>query len=156
MTALFLIWIFFNGRIAWDVIIVGIAICLLMGLLLKKAMDYSLKKEIRFILRLPHLLRFIAVLIKEIIISNIQVIKIILDPWSRLQSQLYFFTPDLKTDIGRVLLANIITLTPGTNTVQLKNGRLCIHVLNNDFADGLETSALNREVKRLEEKFGDD
>ena len=156
MTALFFIWLFFNGRIAWDVVTVGIAVCVLMGLLLKKAMGYSLKKELRFILRLPHLLRFILVLIKEIIASNIAVIKIILDPWSRLESQLYFFTPDLKTDMARVLLANTITLTPGTNTVQLKNGRLCIHVLNNDFAGGIESSDLTKEARRLEEKFSND
>jgi multicomponent Na+:H+ antiporter subunit E len=153
MIALFLIWLFFNSRLAWDVVGVGIAICVLVGVLLKNALDYSFKKELKFIFRLPHLLRYIAVLIKEVIAANWAMVKVILNPWSRLEGQLYFFTPDMKSEYARVLLGNSITLTPGTITVQLKNGRYCIHTIKDEFVDGIEKSALTKEVQRLEEKF---
>ncbi|WOF16372.1 cation:proton antiporter [Methanoplanus sp. FWC-SCC4] len=41
-------------------------------------------------------------------------------------------SPDLKTDLGILLMANSITLTPGTLTVDVdeKSGDLFIHVLN--------------------------
>ncbi|MDR2529640.1 MAG: Na+/H+ antiporter subunit E [Synergistaceae bacterium] len=41
------------------------------------------------------------------------------------------FNPRLKTDLGRMLLANSITLTPGTLTVDIdENGTFYIHALN--------------------------
>ena len=156
MIALFLIWLFFNSRLAWDVVAVGLAVCLLVGILLKNALDYSFKKELKFIAKLPHVLRYIAVLMKEIVVANVSMIKVILNPWARLEGQLYFLTPDMKTDHGRVVLGNSITLTPGTITVQLKNGRYCIHSIKNDFIEGIEESTLTREAQRLEAKFGND
>lgn len=153
MIALFLIWLFFNSRLAWDVAAVGLAICALVGILLKNALDYSFIKELKLIIRLPHFIRYIFVLIKEVVKSNFAVIRVILNPWHRLEGQLYFFTPEIKSEHARVVLGNSITLTPGTVTVQLKNGRYCVHTIKNDFIEGIEESSLTKEVQRLEEKF---
>lgn len=155
MTALFLLWIFFNARLTWDVIMVGLFICLLVGILLRAAIDYSPRKELRFLMRLPAIARYLAVLFKEIVMANWQMVKIIVNPFSRIEGQLTFFTAkDLKTPYGRSLLGNSITITPGTITVQLKNGRYCVHGLRADFVDGIEDSTLAREAARLEAKFG--
>ncbi len=153
MIALFLIWLFFNSRVAWDVFAVGAAVCLLIGVLLKNAMDYSVMKELRFIMKLPHALRYLAVLVKEVVTAAWAMVKVILSPWSRLEGQLYFFTPELKKDSVRTVLANSITLTPGTITVQLKNGRYCVHTVKSEFIENMEHSTLTREAERLEGKF---
>lgn len=153
MIALFLIWLFFNGRLAWDVFAVGAAVCLLIGILLKYAMDYSIMKEFRFIIKLPHVLRYLAVLVKEVALAAWAMVKVILNPWSRLEGQLYFFTPGLKKDSARTVLANSITLTPGTITVQLKNGRYCVHTVKSEFVEDMEHSTLALEAERLEGKF---
>ena len=153
MIALFLIWLFFNSRLAWDVVAVGLAVCLLIGILLKNAMDYSIVKELKFICRLPHVVRYLLFLMKEVVVANWNMVKVILNPWSRLEGQLYFFTPELKTNHARVVLANSITLTPGTITVQLRNGRYCVHTIKDEFVDDMEHSAMTNEVGRLEEKF---
>lgn len=154
MIALFLIWICFNARISWDVIAVGLAICLLTGILLKRAEDYSLKKEIRFILRMPALFRYLGILVKEMVMANIAMVKVILNPFVRLDGQLYFFTPKkLRSEYSRVLLANSITLTPGTITVQLKNGRYCVHTIKDEFVEDMENSTLTAEAERLEAKY---
>lgn len=153
MIALFLLWIFFNARVTADVVLVGAAICLIVGLLLKNALDYSLKKELRFYLRLPSVLRYLGVLFREMLLANWAMVRLILNPWSRVDARLYFFTPGLKRSFSRVTLANSITLTPGTITVQLKNGRYCVHGIRSEFVEGIEESVLAREVGRLEGKF---
>ena len=153
MLALFLLWICFNGRLAWDVVAVGAAVCLLVGVLLKFAMDYSPRQEILFIARIPQVLRYIGILFIEIVKANIAVSKIILSPYSRLQGQLVFFSPEHKTNNGRVLLANSITITPGTITVQLRNGRFCVHTIQDEFVEDIEHSVLAEESARLEAKF---
>lgn len=153
MLALFLLWICFNGRIGWDVIAVGLVLCLLMGILLRHAVGYSPRKELITITRLPAIFRYIGVLLREIAKSNIAVIKLILSPYARLQSQLVFFTPDLKTTYGRVVLANSITITPGTITLQLRDGRYCVHTIRDEFVEDIEHSAFAIEAARLEAKF---
>jgi len=154
MIALFLIWICFNARVSWDVILVGLAICLLTGILLKNAEDYSPKKELRFLLRLPALIRYLWILMKEMVMANVAMVKVILNPFARLEGQLYFFTPDkIKSEYARVLLANSITLTPGTITVQLKNGRYCVHTIKDEFVEGMIDSPLTVEVEKLEAKY---
>jgi len=52
-----------------------------------------------------------------------------------------------------VLLANSITLTPGTITVQLKNGRYCVHTIKDEFVEGMIDSPLTVEVEKLEAKY---
>lgn len=153
MLALFVIWVIFNGRIGWDVIVVGLAVVALMGVLLKHAMGYSLKGEIMFIGRIPAVLRYIWVLLVEMVKANFAVMKLILSPYARLQGQMVFFTPELKTKNVRSVLANSITLTPGTITVQMRDGRYCIHTIRDEFVEDIEHSTLVNEAARLEAKF---
>ena len=153
MLALFLLWICFNGRVTWDVAAVGLALCVFMGVLLKFALGYSPRKEFLVITRIPAMLRYIGILLVEVVKSNIAVMKLILSPYARLQSQLTFFTPDLETTYARVLLADSITLTPGTITVQLKNGRFCVHTIRDEFIADMEHSTFAMEAARLEAKF---
>ena len=154
MIALFFVWMCFNARVSWVVIAVGLVICLITGILLKHAEDYSPKKEIKFILRLPALIRYLGILMKEMVMANIAMVKVILNPFARLEGQLYFFTPKkLKSEYARVLLANSITLTPGTITVQLKNGRYCVHTIKDEFVEGMINSTLTVEVEKLEAKY---
>lgn len=153
MIVLFLLWIVFNGRLGLDVLLLGIALCLLFSVLLNRAMGYSVKTELRYIARLPEILRYVGVLTWEVIKSGIAVSRIILLKDAKICSQLTFFTPDLTTTGGRVALGNSITLTPGTITVQLKNGRYCVHTIRDEYIDGIETSSLEKGVKRLEAKL---
>jgi multicomponent Na+:H+ antiporter subunit E len=153
MLALFLLWICFNGRIGWDVIAVGLVLCVLMGFLLRHAVGYSPRKELLTIARLPAIFRYMGVLLREIVSANMAVIKLILSPYARLQGQLVFFTPELKSTYARVVLANSITITPGTITVQLRDGRFCVHTIRDEFVEDMEHSAFAMEAARLEAKF---
>jgi len=153
MLGLFLIWVIFNGRISWDVVVVGLGVCAFMGVFLRHAVGYSVRKEIFFLSRVPAIIRYLAILMGEMVKSNFAMIKLILSPYARLQGQMVFFTPKLKETAVRAALANSITLTPGTITVQMRDGRYCVHTVSDSFVEDIENSVLAKEAERLEAKF---
>ena len=89
-------------------------------------------------------------LMKEVFIANVAVAKIILDPRLPISPVLVRFRASQKTDVGRVLYANSITLTPGTITIGLTGGDLEIHALTTTNFDGREENRMNRWVTWVE------
>jgi multicomponent Na+:H+ antiporter subunit E len=57
----------------------------------------------------------------------------------------------LKTETARVILANSITLTPGTITVSLTDDHLLVHCLDKSLAEGMEDSVFVRLLQKMEE-----
>ena len=57
---------------------------------------------------------------------------------------------NLKTETARVILANSITLTPGTITVSLVDQELLVHCLDKSLAEGMEDSEFVRLLEKLE------
>ena len=51
-----------------------------------------------------------------------------------------------KTDLGRVIYANSITLTPGTVSVELTNKSVIVHALATDFATDLSTGEMAKAI----------
>ena len=58
---------------------------------------------------------------------------------------------DLKTETARVILANSITLTPGTITVSLAGNELLVHCLDKSLSQGMEDSVFVQLLKKMEE-----
>ena len=57
---------------------------------------------------------------------------------------------NLKTETARVILANSITLTPGTITVSLTEQELLVHCLDKSLAEGMEDSEFVRLLEAME------
>ena len=91
-------------------------------------------------------------LIKEIVKSNIAVTKIVLSPDMKLQRNLIEVGANQKTALGRVILANSITLTPGTVSVSMQEDRILVHALSFDGAEEDLSGEMARRVCRLEGK----
>ncbi len=66
---------------------------------------------------------------KEIVKANIVAAKIILSPTMPLRRNLVLVPADQKSELGRVIFANSITLTPGTVAVRLQNREILVHEL---------------------------
>lgn len=75
-------------------------------------------------------------LMKEVFVANIQVAKLILDPKMPISPRIVVFRGSQVTDLGRVIYANSITLTPGTITTGVEGKEYQIHALS---AENLET-----------------
>lgn len=89
-------------------------------------------------------------LAKEIVKSAWDVSKRILDPRLPISPTLVEFVPSQKTDLGLVIHANSITLTPGTISIEVEPGRFLVHALAAEGAAGLAGSEMDRRCSALE------
>ena len=89
-------------------------------------------------------------LIKEVIVAGWDVTKRILHPKLPISPTLSEFIPSQKSDIGLVIHANSITLTPGTISVEVEPGRFLVHALTQEGAAGLAGSEMDRRCAELE------
>ena len=64
------------------------------------------------------------------------------------------FETHFKNDISRFLLANSITLTPGTITVAVKGDRFIVHCLDRTLAEGIESSVFVKLLEKIESQEG--
>lgn len=91
-------------------------------------------------------------LIKEIAKSSWDVSCRILDPRLPISPTLARFRPLQKSELGLVIHANSITLTPGTVAVEVEAGEFLVHALTREGAAGLAGSEMDRRVAALEQE----
>ena len=156
MFLLFLIiWIVFNGRLSWEVLGIGLALCVPLAFFFSRFMDYTIRNELRLLSRITWAIRYVVILLREIIKANFEVLRLILSSKYEPEPVLLSFRTDIDSDASRVILANSITLTPGTITVGLtKDGQFIVHALDRDIAEGIEDSVFIQmilEQQNLEE-----
>lgn len=89
-------------------------------------------------------------LLKEIVKSAWEVSKIILHPKLPISPTLVHFRPTQKTNVGLVLHANSITLTPGTITIEAHANEFLVHGLTRAAALGVVGSEMDRRVTACE------
>ena len=147
----FLIWVVFNGRLTLETALFGIAVAVAVFAFICRFMDYSLQKERSFYKKLPLFLQYLFCLVKDIIVSNITVSHMILTRKETMEPVLVHVHADLKTEAARVMLANSITLTPGTITVAMTEDDLLVHCLDKSLSEGMEDSTFVRLLQKLEE-----
>jgi len=143
-------WIVFNGNVTLEILIFGVVIAAVMLLFMCKFMDYSLKKELNVYKKSIWFLAYIVLLLREIIKANLAIIPRILTVEEEMDPIIVKFRTSLKSDFTKMLLANSITLTPGTITVALEDDEYTIHCLDTSLAEGLENSAFEKALKKLE------
>ena len=146
----FLTWIIFNGRLTLEIALFGIAISGAVFFFVCKFMNYSMKKELNFYKKAPVFLKYCVVLLKEIILANLTVARMILTRKEVVEPVLVHVSTTLRTDMAKALLANAITLTPGTITVSVTGQRLLVHCLDKSLAQGMEDSEIVHILEKLE------
>jgi multicomponent Na+:H+ antiporter subunit E len=135
--ALFATWIALSGRHDPMFVLEGLVLCGLVTFLSRDVVylifephDETAETGITSLLLV--VLRFAAYvpwLFYQIIIANFQVAYLVFHPRVPVDPHLLQFSTRLRGNIARVLLANSITLTPGTVTVRLEDGRYLVHAL---------------------------
>jgi multicomponent Na+:H+ antiporter subunit E len=86
----------------------------------------------------------------EIIKANINVARVILDPKMPITPKILHINSLQVTELGHVIYANSITLTPGTVTVGLENGAMNVHALTPVAIEGLLSGEMDRRVHAVE------
>lgn len=149
---LFLLWILLNGRVTSDVIVSGIAVAFLVCHFCRKHMGYYWRKDRIMLKRGGKLIRYMLVLIWEMILANIQVIRLVLSPKIEISPCIIHFQPPVKSTFARVLLANSITLTPGTITGIMTDKGYSVHGLTAEMAKSAEDSIFVKLARELEDE----
>ncbi len=147
---LFAFWLLLNGQCTTEIAVVGLVLSALLYLFIWKFLGYSPRKEARLFLRLPKAVGYLGFLVKEIVSSALATIRLIWSPRLVTEPRLTSFQTKLKTEPGKVILANSITMTPGTITVDIRDDRLLVHCLDESFSEGLENSEMEKRILRLE------
>ena len=146
--ALLALWLVFGGASVTSLVL-GLSVSALITLFASKFMGYSSARMLAGLRKTGRALGYGLFLIKEIVMANIAVIKLIYSG-KEPEPLMVRFNAGLDSDAARVLLANSITLTPGTITVELEGDELWVHALDRSMAEGLEKSAFAAKAKELE------
>lgn len=85
----------------------------------------------------------------QIILSNLSVARKILSPSMPIDPRLITVDAGQKDDLDRVVYANSITLTPGTVSLKLDDGKILVHALDAGYAADLEGGEMQRRVRRF-------
>ena len=86
----------------------------------------------------------------EIVKANIDVAKRVMQPIPDLSPELFETPASQKTDLGQVIYANSITLTPGTVSVDLDPGVIRVHALSREGADEIRKGEMDRRARAVE------
>lgn len=148
----FVLWVIFNGQFTWEIGIFGVIIAALLCAFTCRFMDYSIQKELWIYRKLGKLLQYAFVLVREVVKANLGTVHLILTQKEEIQPVLVRFHSDLKSPLTQTLLANAITLTPGTITVALENGDYMVHCLDESLAEGMDGSIFVKLARELEPK----
>lgn len=146
----FLLWVIFNGNFTLEIALFGIVIAAALFAFTCKFADYSIAKEKKLLRNAFRLLKYVIVLVIEIVKANFAVIHLILSEKEEAEPALVTFEADLQTPMGRAALANAITLTPGTITVLLEDNVYTVHCLDESLAEGIDESVFANMIKKCE------
>jgi len=145
---LFAFWLGLSGHYTPLLLTLGVVSCVLVVYLSHRmeAIDEEgvpLQVSLRILAYLPWLL-------KEIFVANIVVAKVILRPQLKISPRIVFFHGTQKTDLGRAIYANSITLTPGTITTGVNGNEFEIHALRAADLETGEEQAMDLRCSRVE------
>ena len=146
---MFAFWILLSGEFTFILITSGVVASLITAYLShdifvgKADLKTETGRVFKFIVYIPWLLW-------EIILANVEIAYLVLNPKPLVDPQIVRFKNDLKTDLGIVTLAHSITLTPGTVTVEADREEFVIHAIWQKSAEGIIGGEMQRKVKKIE------
>ncbi len=131
---LFLFWIMLMGSLHPDSLLVGALVSLSIALLYRNGLSFF--TEFRATpAALWAGLRYYGYFFKELVRSNLRLTAIVLSPDLPIRPGIVKVRTRLQSRMGRLMLANSITLTPGTLTVEFKDEWLYVHWVQVDRED---------------------
>lgn len=142
------VWLLLSGLFKPLLVALGVAATLLTLWLASRmniidADSHPVWAVFRFVLYWPWLTG-------EIVKSSFDVARRVLSPSMPISPTVFEIRATQKTVVGRVVLANSITLTPGTVTMDVDGDRLTVHALAGESVDYALDGEMDRRVTRTE------
>lgn len=149
MIPLLAAWLLWSGIYQPLLLALGVFSCLL-TVYLKHRMHYFETDDLgfRFGVRLFGYWLWLA---KEIVKSSLDVARIVLSPSLPISPQIVTIRASCERPFDQAILANSITVTPGTLALDIHEGEITVHALTKAGADELMKGEMNRRVTALRE-----
>jgi len=152
---LLLFWLMLQGSLGLDVIFVGIVVSGAITLLYPRGLSFF--TEFR---ATPEAFKagfyYYGYFFKELILSNIKLASVVLSPSLPINPGIVKVRTTLKSKMGRLMLANSITLTPGTLTVELEGEWIYVHwvIMESDDIEAATKTIVSGFESYLEVMYG--
>lgn len=148
---LFVIWLLLSGHYTPLLLVFGVLSTLFVVYLATRA--EVVDHEVVLVLLKRRALLYWLWLGGQIIKSNIDVTRRILDPKLRISPDLIRVKATQRTDLGRVTYANSITLVPGTVAISVAEDEIIVHALTREVAAELQRGEMNDRITDMELDF---
>jgi len=126
---LFFIWVMINNQFQIEVMIIGVILSLLISIVMGSRLIVF--NELKFSFgSVFYTIWYLFVFLTELVKSNLDVARRVLTPSLPINPGIIKTKTVLKSKMGRMILANSITLTPGTLTVDIEDDILYIHCID--------------------------
>ena len=142
------LWLLMSGHYSILIITLGIISCAFCVYVAKRGK--LIDDEGLPIFFIPRLSNYLIWLFKEILISNLNTAKVIIN--GKVEPETFTVKASQVTDVAKVTYANSITLTPGTVTTKMQKDVFEVHALNSDFGNDVRTNEMDKKVTWLEGK----
>ncbi len=147
---LFSVWLLWSGHYTTLLLTLGLFSCLFVLLVMRRmsAVDHEAAPvdiTARAALYLPWLAW-------QIVKANLDVARRIVQPRMPVRPHVLKVRAGQRSDLGRVIYANSITLTPGTITIGVSGDEFTIHALTDEAAAGVAGGEMNDRVCAIEER----
>ncbi|MBR5109906.1 MAG: Na+/H+ antiporter subunit E [Clostridia bacterium] len=146
---IFMFWVVLNGRWSLEITLIGAGVTALAFVFMCAACGWSLRKEWKFYQVGPRLIMYCFTVIGEIIKANLKMCQVVY--WGEADAVVRVIRTKLQTRLGKMALANAITLTPGTITLSVKGDELTIHCLRPELAEKLDDLIFEKKLLKIEE-----
>ena len=146
------LWLLMSGL--WDktLILIFGAFSVFITMVLMRRLDQADGETLQYALSPLRTFKYLIWLLKEIAVSNIAVSKLILSGREPDNQKLFMVPVSCRTELGQVMFANSITLTPGTITVETENDQFIVHALDHTEGDLDALADMDRRVAETESK----
>ena len=147
----FLFWLAYTTSFAAEEMIIGIIIATLLSLFTYKSFT-QIKSDNNIFKRIISFIAYIPIFIIEMVKANIDVARRVINPNLPINPGIVKINTDLSSDYAKLFLANSITLTPGTLTMDVKDDSLYIHWI--DVASSDKDEQKEQIAGKFEDRLG--
>ena len=147
-------WTLFSGQLDWFHLTLGVIsagfVTWISGDLLFDDRESNLTTRLKQGCRMASYLLW---LLWQVVLSNIHLVRLAFGNQKDIQPSIVCFQTALKSDFEKFMLANSITLTPGTITIKIDGDRFCVHAISEKTALSLTDPTMENRIAGI---FRDD
>lgn len=136
------VWMFLSSSLTITTFVIGYIIGIILLLMMRRFFPNRLYFE-----WLWAAIKLTFLFLKELTLSNIAVLRLVIKPKLDIQPRFFAMPTDLKEDWEITLLSSLITLTPGTIVVHVSDDQKILYIHSIDAVD------VEEEIQSIKDSF---